>query len=404
MKTMSGGGSNPIRAVTTAACLYYFSLLPLLGVGLSVAVIPRKPHPNLNAPGFLQSLANWDGVWYERILNEGYFYDPARHSSIAFFPGFPLLAAAVQTVTGLGAVPALLTVSQLSYFLLFLLVPLYMHDRDESGEWASHVAMALMFWPMTLFFRVAYTESLFVLVTILVLMGNRQRWPLLWVAVLAGFGTGVRSVGVVLTTLVMYRAVCEVNSFSKRLINIVWYGLIGTWGLLGFMVFQQCAFGDALVFCKTQAHWATVPDHPHWRQLLGLVILEPVWSVYVLSHPAHWADYEWMPNAITGLQFWNPLIFLVAIGLTVSGVVRRWLTTDELIVCVGLLLIPYILQGHRMAMMGHGRFAGAVFPCYVVMGRLLMDMPPVVRATVIGVGASVTTLLLALFAAWYRVF
>lgn len=385
-------------------CWYYLSLMPLIGIAFSGAVIQRKPHPHSNPPGFFSSMANWDGVWYERIVNTGYFYDPGKHSSIAFFPGFPLLARLVQIITGLDAVMALLFVSHACYLLLFVAVPIYLHDRDNSGDWGENTILALLFWPMAIFFRFAYSESLFVLLMVLVLMGNRRQWPLVVVAAIAGTATGVRSVGVVLAVLVVWRCLHESGSIGLRVVRGIGYGCLSAWGLLAFMAFQWKYFADPFVFCWTQTHWTVMPSLSLWQTLESQVLLEPIWSVYVPSHPAFWARFEWQPNILVGLQFWNPLFLVASAGFVAIGIRRRWLTTEEVLLSVGLLLIPYLLQGYRMAMMGQGRFAGAVFPCYIVMGRLLGQLPPAPRAALCATAACFSTVLMAMFAAWYRVF
>jgi len=404
MATIPAPATRFWQRLMAGVCWYYLSLMPLIGVALSTAVIARKPHPHSNSPGFFSSMANWDGVWYERIVTSGYYYDPAKHSSIAFFPGFPLLGRLVQITTGLDAVMSLLLVSHLCYLLLFVAVPIYLQDRDPSGEWGDSTILALLFWPMTIFFRFAYTESLFVLLMVLVLMGNHRKWPLILVAVIAGSATGVRSVGVVLAVLVVWRCLREPGSIGLRILRVLGYGCLSVWGLLAFMGYQWACFADPFAFCRTQTHWTVMPALSLWQNLWKQLLLEPIWSVYVPSHPAFWARFEWQPNVLVGLQFWNPLFLIAAAGLVVVGVRRRWLTTEEVILSIGLILVPYLLQGYRMAMMGQGRFTGAVFPCYIVIGRLLRELPPAPRAAVCATAGCVTTVFMAMFAAWYRVF
>jgi hypothetical protein len=46
----------------------------------------------------------------------------------------------------------------------------------------------------------------------------------------------------------------------------------------------------------------------------------------------------------------------------------------------------------------------AVFPCYLVIGRMLAAAPEIVRVAVFMICAVMLTLFSAMFAAWYRVF
>jgi len=385
-------------------CWYYVALFPLLGVLLAIAIVPPRPAANSLSTGVLTSLASWDGRWYERIVVEGYSYHPMEPSTIAFFPGFPALAWAVSRGTGLGAIASLLVISHVSFVLLLLSIPAYLRDERHSSNWSDHVRLALLVWPMAVFFRFAYTESLFVLMTVLVLLGNRRTWPLPGVALLAGAATGVRSVGIVPAALVVFRCLREPGPLGTRLVRAAVYGMLSVWGLLAFMAFQQATFGDMFAFCRIQGRWGVPVELPAWRRVLGLIVLEPAWSVYVPGSGRSWAEREWVPNVLVGLQFWNPLYFAGSLGLLGLGIRRRWLTGDEVLLGLGLLVVPYVLQSERLAMMGQGRFSGAVFPCYLVMGRLLMSVPPPVRAITCGLSASVTTLCALLFAAGYRVF
>lgn len=56
-------------------------------------------------------------------------------------------------------------------------------------------------WPLGLFFRMPYAESLFVCGTLVVLYGMVCGWPLLVLALLTGLMTAVRPLGVALTGL-----------------------------------------------------------------------------------------------------------------------------------------------------------------------------------------------------------
>ena len=64
--------------------LCYFSLFIVLYVILClIGLIEYFPN-NVN-------LVSWDAVWYNGIKDNGYYYDPSRQSSVAFFPLFPYL-------------------------------------------------------------------------------------------------------------------------------------------------------------------------------------------------------------------------------------------------------------------------------------------------------------------------
>src|SRR5262245_1539338 len=90
---------------------YLTTLVVLLGVFVGREFI--KPPPGRSwAADTVASMAHWDGIWYQGIAEGGYWFDPQRRSSVAFFPAYPLLGRAVTSVTGLRADLALVLLSQ----------------------------------------------------------------------------------------------------------------------------------------------------------------------------------------------------------------------------------------------------------------------------------------------------
>jgi hypothetical protein len=64
-----------------------FSRLILAAVALLARLAIRPgPHDEPTKQGVLQIFFQWDSGWFLSIVNQGYFYDPAKQSSVAFFP------------------------------------------------------------------------------------------------------------------------------------------------------------------------------------------------------------------------------------------------------------------------------------------------------------------------------
>lgn len=345
-------------------------------------------------------LAVWDGIWYRRITDSGYSYDPNTESSIAFFPGYPLVTRCTKALIPMPTVTALVLVSHASLIGVFFLIALY--GVHEPATYAS-VAVAFGLWPMTLFFRMAYSESLFVLLELLVLLAIARRWPLLVVSMIAGAATGVRAVGVALFLPLLWDCWRRSENRVRFVARAAAYGPLACWGLLAYMAYLQIEFGDALAFVKTQQHWAHRPDLRFPDRIWSLATLEPLWSVYVPSSEAYWARFEPVTNPLFSLQFWNPIYFVTCVGLVAFGAYKRWLTTPEILLAAGLLLIPYVTHSYRAVCMAQARYAASVFPAYIVMGRLAERMPPYVLALVASLLAVKLAFFSALFAAWYRI-
>ena len=69
------------------------------------------------------------------------------------------------------------------------------------------------------------------------------------------------------------------------------------------------------------------------------------------------------------------MFFCGTAALVAVGAWKRWLSTPEVLLSVGLLAIPYFTRAYEMCMESQGRFAAVVVPAYIVLGRLLAALP-----------------------------
>jgi len=180
-------------------CYYLTGLIAVLGVLVGHHYLKPAPHPAGPRGDLLDAFAYWDGRWYVAILQHGYTYQPGQPSNVAFFPAFPLLGRAAADITGLRPEVALLLVSHLCLAAACVVLAAYAHRRYGSGHPAAPYALlAFGLFPTTFFFRMAYSESLFLLAALLALYGMERRWPPVVIAALIGLTTGTRAVGVAL--------------------------------------------------------------------------------------------------------------------------------------------------------------------------------------------------------------
>jgi hypothetical protein len=175
------------------------------------------------------------------------------------------------------------------------------------------------------------------------------------------------------------------------------------WGILGYMAYLGSAFGDPLAFVKVQNEWAMRPPVPASEHLIGLLVLRPIWSVYVPSSPAFWANFEPTADPLFSLQFANPIWFCASAGLIAIGVRRGWLNAYESAVSAALLAIPYVTHAERAVMMAQGRYAASAFPIYLVLGHLAARCPAPLVAVVAAASGFLLGGYAALFAAWYQI-
>lgn len=381
------------------------SVIVWLGVAFGNDVI-RMSGKGTSAPGVIHSMSNWDGNHYSKIVDEGYQYDRSRASNVAFFPGFPLLSWCIRKLTGLATTTVLPLVSLAC--LLFGLFVLRFYLQEGAGESSattdSWPLVVLCLWPTGLFLRMGYSEALFLLLTLLAMLGLRRGWPGWQVALIIGTATGVRSVGVALLLPLVWQWWCESKSPALFVRKGIVLGPLACWGLFAYVIFLNYKFNDPLVFAKTQQFWASRPQLSGVRNLFNLATLEPIWSVFMPGTPAYWKRQTLVSNPLFSFRFFNPVYFVACAGLIAFGAWKKWLTTSEWLLSAGLLGIPYFMQAHRMVMLGHGRFTCVVFPMYIVLGRLLSSAPPFVQAFVVALMGIQLFQWTAMFSSWHPVY
>jgi hypothetical protein len=347
--------------------------------------------------------ANWDGQWYADIARNGYSYRTDDSSNVAFFPVYPLAGRLLARATGLGIEPALLAVSNASLVGLFCLMARYVAVRYPEGpdELAGWVLLALGLLPTTFFFRMAYSESTFLLVAILVLFGMRREWPLAAIAGLVGLATATRPTGLALVpplALHVWQRSPTPRSFAARML---WITPWACSGLVAYMAYLQVAFGEPLAFAKAQASWQLRPPAPPAARAWALITLEPLWALYDPSSRLRWWPAGRASPSILGLRAADPVYFLGSIALVIVGAARRWLDGREILMAAGLLLIPYVATGYEQYVQSAGRYAAAAVPVYLVLGNLLARASAPAAAALAGISAFLLGTYTALFCAWY---
>jgi hypothetical protein len=233
----------------------------------------------------LEPWAHWDGVWFIRIAADGY---GAHGQSQAFFPLYPLLVRGVAALSGHNYVIAGLVVSLACYagamVILFKLAHALLGPRV--ALWS---VVLISVFPTALFFQAAYSESLFLLLTLLSLWwARRSRWALAGLAGLLAALTRSAGVALLLPLAVIWweqrraRAVRLPGgpaagpappASRPRASSAAWLLLVPA-GLALYMAYLWWAFGDPLLFGSTQAFWGrelTLPTSAIWRGAMAAV-------------------------------------------------------------------------------------------------------------------------------------
>jgi hypothetical protein len=381
--------------------LYYSlsTLIVLLGVLFADAYLKPAGSSTGHDHSLIGSFFAWDGLWYRRITVEGYSHTTAGKSAVCYFPAYPLLGQLVVGLTGWPADVALLLISHGCFAATCVLLLAYVKQRfpQAPSELPDYVVLALGLMPWTYFFRMGYSESLFLFLSVLALYGMARHWPLVWLALIVGAATGTRPVGVgLLVPLVLHIRHRAPTTASAALWTLLFVP-VACWGILDYMLYQLLEFNDPFASFTSLGEWHRRAAVPLSDKTFALLTLEPIWSLLVPSASFSPDEASYRPYVF------DAVVFVVAAMLLLLGAVKRWVTSYELALAVPLLLIPYITRGYDY-MASAARFTSVVFPIYLVLGSLFCRVPGPVVAGLLGISSFFLGILAALFVSWYPFF
>jgi Gpi18-like mannosyltransferase len=228
-------------------------------------------------PSWIWGFGNFDGVHYLRIMQNGY-------NSIftqAFFPLFPLVgrmltAINVFTPKAIGLDTSIFVDPAFFYnglilanvFFALALYYLYRLFRLDYPEKTSLLSLVLLLvFPTAYYFGAIYTESLFLLLTVLCLYSARKKNYLL-AGVFAALVSATRIVGFLLALSLLVEIVSDVR--TKRLIiksgqfvKSIAGLFIAPLGTILYMVYLKITTGDPLLFLSVQSSFGAERSSTH---------------------------------------------------------------------------------------------------------------------------------------------
>jgi hypothetical protein len=186
----------------------------------------------------------WDAGWYFEITRDGYFYDPARMSSVAFFPLFPLL----WQFTGLSYLGICLT-NALVFCLAFSWL-------SWLRQWRLTEQLVLASLPSLMFACLPYTEALFFLISTGFLYAySRQRiWLTCLFILLCALTRPVATIFVPAFVLAELLATPN-GQLRSGLLRAALYGSVALAGLGLVALYQHSQTGVYFGSIYTQVHW-----------------------------------------------------------------------------------------------------------------------------------------------------
>lgn len=194
--------------------------------------------------------ANFDGVHYLLIAANGYT------QNAGFFPLFPILIFILTSIISPSG--AVYPFHPLQYFtvlfatnFLFLmaLIILYKLIRlDYQDNLPIFTILFILVFPTSFFFASIYSESLFILLSVLAFYFARtNRWFL--ATLCAGLLTATRAVGIAIIPALVFEFIKQEKSvFKPKGLHLLFMPL----GILGYMLFNFLKWGNPFYFIQAQ--------------------------------------------------------------------------------------------------------------------------------------------------------
>jgi hypothetical protein len=241
---------TPIRFAVLVYCATWVLLL-------LVAVINGA----LRHHAVLHELANWDGLLYRQLANNGYpNFVPHARSTLGFFPLYPLimwpLGHAFSWVTSQGIITGLtlagLTISGIGGLITTVLV-----QRLATSWWGEatgrRAVVLFCLFPGSVVFSMVYAEGLALpLAAGCILALQRRRWLL--AGVLAGIATAATPESVVLVLVCAVSAVRELRRRGWRARQSLIAPLLSVTGVAAFAIYLWAHAGTPFAYTQAQKY------------------------------------------------------------------------------------------------------------------------------------------------------
>jgi hypothetical protein len=391
-------GERPLHRLGSAwpfvLVVFVLSRAFFLGAGAAAATFLPWAHPAHGAPLDLPAppldyWAHWDGVWYWQIAYGG--YDVERPYLTAFFPLFPMLVHLATSVGGELALWGLAISLVATAFALYFLYRIAERLWDSKAARATTLAFA--FFPTAFFLNAFYTEAIFAAFAVGSYWAAYVRRDLLLAGLLGSLAAATRNIGVLLLIPLGYEWIRNRREFGWQ---GVWGMALVPVGLLGYMIFLQGRFGNALIFTDAQnRYWGRRLTDP--LDTLGGAWTDAAHGLRYVLHPATlFLDRAALP-ALEASGVVNIVFLAVAFVLMNVGF---WVLPPGLSLFAFVVLLLHLLTPNvGLPLLGLPRFVLVIFPLFLVLGRLLSRSRPALYLWLI-LSGSLGAALAAMFVTW----
>jgi hypothetical protein len=352
------------RAVSAVLALLVNVTFPL-AAAQQFQVFASGPSP------FWDALARYDTGYFEKIAWEGYKPVAGGRSNLAYFPVYPMLIRLAGSLFGRHhAIYYMCAVGVAWACFVLAMIALYSLARLDLRPAAAQRAVLLTaIFPFAFFFGVAYSESTFLLFTVLAFYLFRTRRWLLG-GMCGGLATATRVPGIFMLPALAWVGWTSSEPTPRDRMMAALAVLLAASGFGAYCVYVWAITGNPLEWAASLERWGYHPGGAPWTAPAALV-------THLVTHPYRYlagdamAPYDTL-YGVTGLAF------LVATPF----VWRRFGAGYGLFMLLNLLL-P-LSSG---VFEGVGRYCSVLFPCFIWLATIRSE--------------TVATCLTVLFALFY---
>lgn len=335
---------------------YFFWLLALFAViFLAVRFIPLQKdflggglETYIKNPYFW-SWSNFDGEHYLAIARDGY-----KPLTYFFFPAYPLFVKAISVFFGKSLSGFLFSGIFVSWatFLIALIGLFKLVRLDYKRSIAEISIILLLLAPTSFYFASAYTESLFLALSIWFFYFARTK-NYIFAGVLAGLATATRVVGIILPVCLFTEMLIEKENIF-RIRNVASFALSIS-GIVVYMLYLKNATGNFLQFFNTISIFGE-------QREAAFITLPQVFYRYV---------FKVLPNIHTSFF---PIIFSTWLEFFAGALflaVSVWSFFKLRLSYSIFLLLGYIIPTLSGSFSSLPRYVAILFPAYILFALYL---------------------------------
>lgn len=294
---------------------------------------------NLNP--IISSWLIFDSTWFLRISQLGYF----DIKSTAFFPFWPLVIFNISKIIYFidYRIVGLIVANVISLLVCWLFYDIVKSDYNEKIAYRS--LKYFLFFPMSFFLGTAYSEPLFLLMTLLGFYFLKRK-DYFYSGVCILFASLTKPFGI----LLMIPLVIEVKLKTKKIFDFKRLFLfLSLLGPVIYSLFLKISFDNPFIFLKAQ-------NSPEWKAEIGIGSFIKFWSDIKLLLSFQLLEYNYIDAIMTSGLF----IFILVVLILNRNKIKPALFIYSLIII--------LLTLFTNSLSSFSRYALLIFPFFIILG------------------------------------